>query len=1024
MPNKRTMVGWAMRYHKIIFLVTALLLVAGIAGLLYMPKQEYPSYSILQGVITGVYPGANSTQVAEQLAKPLEEHIFQYKEVKRKATYSQSKDGIVYLYVTLNDNVKNKEEVWAKIRHGLNELKQELPPEVLALIVNSDFGETSALLFSIESGTKTYRQLHEYSEHIEARLRQVPEVSKLTRYGQQDERIAIHLDKDKMALHRIQTSAIMSVLYIQGLKGYAGDIDNGRITVPVYLNTTYQTEQNIANQIIQGDGQSDILQVKDIANVVREYPAPENYIENNGKKCLLMSVEMGVGNDITRFGKELNSILAEESAKLPPDVTLSTIVDQSKVVTESVDSFLVEMLIAVLSVILVTLILMPLRVAGVAATSIPITIFISLGIMYVAGFELNIVTFAALIVVLGLIVDDCIVIVDSYIDHIDHGMSRWHASIMGAQEYFKSLISATLIISITFFPFLFTLTGANKDFMFSFPWTVTITLFVSLAVALLVIPYMQYILIRKGLHNNSKKATKTSFLDRVQTGYDKLLPKLFKHPALPVGIVVLSLALAFLMFSNSKMRMMPLVERDLFAVEIYLPQGSSLNHTAEICDSLKKILSADKRILSVTSFIGTSSPRFHSGYSPNMPAKNYGQFIVNTKSNKATEEVLNEYTDKYAHYFPDAYVYFKQMDNESVRFPVEIRLSGSDVTTLKLMSKELIDKLSRLNEFVWVHNDSENPSSSVYVDIEPLDANRQGISNSSVALELATQNKGFDITSVWEKGYKMNVTLKGISDNAPQLHNIQNTHIPNMIGTPIPLRQIAKVSSDWRDGQINHRNGVFTISVLSDLKRGINPNDIFPKVTEMVDCIKKKSDYREVNVTYGGVSESNDESIPQTLKALLIAIFIIYIVLVFHYKKISLANLTLASTALCFFGAAFGIWITGYEFGITSVLGFVCLVGIVVRNGVILFDYAEMLRKKRRMLVKEAAIEAGKRRMRPIILTSVAASVGVITMLIVGSPLWAPMAAIICFGTIFTMIAILTILPVAYWLVYRKQDLK
>lgn len=1023
MANNIKAVAWAMRYHKVVFLVTALLLIAGIGGLLYMPKQEYPTVTINQGIVAGIYPGANSEQVARQLTKPLEEHLFTYKEVKRKATYSQSKDGIVYVYITLNDNVKNKDEVWAKIRHGLNRLKQELPPEVLALVVDSDFGETSALLFSVESESKTYRQLEGYLEQIESRLRQIPEVSKLTKSGQQKERIAIYLDKGKMAKNGIQVQEIGEVLYTQGLKGYAGDIDNGDMSVPIYLNTANQTEQNIANQIIRGDGQTDILRIKDIANVVREYPTPDNFIKNNGKKCLLMSVEMQVGNDITRFGKELNSILLEEGAKLPSDVKISTIVDQSKVVQKSVDEFLIEMLIAIISVVLVTVFFMPVRVAAVAATSIPITIFISLGIMYAAGFELNVVTFAALIVVLGLIVDDCIVIVDSYIEHLDEGMSRWHASITGAGEYFKSLVSATLIISVTFFPFLITLKGPNKDFMFSYPWTLTITLFVSLAVALFIIPFMQYILIKKGLHKN-KKETKKSFLDRIQSGYDKILPVFFKRPLLTLSILITSVVLAILMLGNAKMRMMPLAERDLFAVEIDLPQGNSLVQTEKVADSLEKILKKDDRILSITSFIGASSPRFHAGYSPNMPSKNYAQFIVNTKSNKATEELLNEYADKYAFHFPRAYVFFKQLDNEVVRYPIEVRLTGADESTLKLISKELITDLSKMDEFLWVHNDAENPSSSVQVDIDQQLANRQGISNNSVAQELGVINKGIDITNVWENDYKMNVTLRGEVDSLRKLNNLGNIYIPNMAGVSVPLNQVAEVSPAWRDGQINTRNGVYTMSVLADLKRDVNPNDIFPNVSNKVDSLLKKDEYKNVEVKYGGVSESNEESIPQTLLALLIAIFIIYFVLVFHYKKISLANLTLASTVLCFFGAAFGIWVTGFEFGMTSVLGFVCLIGIVMRNGIILFDYADKLRKTEKMTVKEAALEAGRRRMRPIVLTSVAASIGVITMLVGGSPLWGPMAAIICFGALFSMVFILTILPVSYWLVYRKQDTK
>lgn len=1021
MANNNTLVGWAMRYHKIIFLVTALLLAAGIFGLKYMPKQEYPSFTILQGVVVGVYPGADSKQVEEQLTKPLEEYLFKYKEVKRKDTYSQSRDGIVYIYVTLNDNIKNKEEVWSKIRHGLNELKQSLPSDVAAISVDSDFGETSSLLFSIESDTKTYRQLEDYLKSIEDRLRKVPAVSKLTKYGQQNEQIAIYLDKEKMVRNGVQTQEVANILYSQGLTAYAGDLENKDVAIPIYLNTAYRVEQQIADQIIRSDADGNILRIKDVANIVREYPKPESYIENNGKRCLLMSVEMEVGNDVTQFGKELNSILTEEKAKLPDDVIVSTIVDQSKVVTESVDNFLLEMLMAIISVIMVTLILMPFRVAGVAATSIPITIFFSLGIMYVAGFELNMVTFAALIVVLGLIVDDCIVIVDGYIDNIDRGISRWHASIMSAQEYFKSLISATLAISITFFPFLFTFKGELKDFVFSFPWTVTITLLVSLAVAILIIPFIQYTLIKKGLHGG--KSTKVSILDRVQSGYNNLLPTLFKYPLIPMGTLVLSIILTFVLFAHSSMRLMPMAERDLFAVEIYLPQGSSLDKTAQVCDSMRNILAKDDRVLSVTSFTGTSSPRFNSGYSPNMPSKNYGQFIVNTKSNKATLEVLDEYANKYAYYFPNAYIYFKQMDNESVRFPIEVRLSGSDEVTLKKMAGDLVNELTTLEGLVWVQTDSENSLPAVYVDVNSLDANRQGIGNSAIATELMSQHKGLDITSVWEKDYKLNVKLKGEGDKG-RLNDVENTYVPTASGTSVPLRQIGKVSAGWREGQINHRNGILTVSVRADLKRGVNANNVFEKVSEKVDVVRSKAEYSNVDIDYGGLAGSDSETIPRIINALLIAIFIIYLILVFHYKKISLANLTLASTILCFFGAAFGIWITGYEFGFTSVLGIVCLLGIVVRNGIILFDHAEHLRKTEKLSVKEAAIESAKRRMRPIILTSTAASMGVITMLVSGSPLWAPMGAVICFGAIFSMVFILTILPVAYWLVYKKTDIK
>lgn len=1019
LANNR-LVNWAMHNYKIVFLMAVLCITAGIYSLVNMPKQEYPTVTVREGLIVGLYPGASPKQVEEKLTKPLENYLFRYKEVNRRKTYSYSKDGVVYVYVELEESVKDMDQAWSKIRHGLIDFKQTLSPDIQAIVVDDNFGDTSALLLTLDSKTKSYRQLGKYMEQLEDRLRTVESVSRVESFGELKEQITVNLDKRKMASYNIPVGALSLDIFTGGLTNDAGAIKSSREVIPIHLKNSVNTIPDLMEKIVYTGPDGNSVRLKDIATVKKDYPQTEGYIEYNGTRSLLLSIEMRDKNDIVHFGHQVKKEIEAFKKELPPDVQLHTVTDQPEVVSQSVTSFLIEMLIAICSVIIVTILLLPFRVAGVAATSIPITIFISLTILYISGFELNIVNFAALMVVLGLIVDDCIVIVDAYLDYLDEGYSRWNASIMSAKEYFKSLVTATLAISITFFPFLFTFNGGLGDFILSFPWTVSITLFVSLGVAVILIPIIQYFLIRKGLHVRGKKKRKT-FLDLVQTFYNRALPCFFKHSGWVFGAVALSFVLAVVMVNHSQMRMMPLAERNMFAVEIYLPDGASLNRTREVADSLRIILEKDKRVTSVTSFIGTSSPRFHTLYAPKIPSDSYAQFIVDTKSDEATNEIVKEDADKYSNYFPDAYVYFKQMDNESTEIPVEIRLSGADDSTLKEYARRIEHDLRRIDGLTWIRDDYGNARPSMEVDRNSVEASRAGVSDGMIARELENEYGGITVGNIWESDYNIPVKLKGLVPDTA-VTPLYNTYVPSMTGHALPLRQVADIHPDWHGSQIARRDGVPTLTVQASLKQGRNVNDLFPAVERVVDKVNAQLHSPDIQIHYGGMKESDAETIPQIVVGLTISLFIIFAILLFHYKKISLALLTLASTTLCFFGAALGIYSSGLEFGITSVLGVVCLFGIIVRNSVILFDYAEMLRKERRMTVKEAAIEAAKRRMRPIVLTSLAASTGVIPMLLGHSPLWAPMAAVICIGVLVSMFFILSVLPVSYWLVYRNHD--
>jgi multidrug efflux pump subunit AcrB len=1019
------MIEWGLKNRQVILLLVAVLFVAGIYSLAVMPKQEQPEFTIRQGVVVGVFPGATSLEVEEQLTKPLERYLFTFTEVKREKTTSKSENGIAYLFVELSDNVKDKNIVWSKIKHGLNLFKSSLPSGVLAVVANDNFGDVASLLLTMESNDKTYREIDGYCDALEDRLRAVPTVANVRRYGSQKEQMTIYVDNEKLAAYGVGSKMLMANLVAQGFTTTSGTLENGEMTAPVHVAESFRTEQEIAGQIIFSTPAGDVVRVKDIGRVVREYPKADSYMTHNGRRCVLLSVEVNPSANIVSFGKEVNNVLDRYKGELPESVNINRIVDQPKVVGDSIDHFLLELLIAICAVILVTMILLPFRVAAVAAMSIPVTIFITLAVMYVAAIPLNMITLAALITVLGMIVDNSIVVVDSYIDKLDAGKERWPSTIRSAQEYFKSILSATLAISITFVPFVMTTTGTIHDFLTHFPWTICITLFVSLIVAMLVIPIFQYFLIKKGIvQSRVKTRHDMSLLDYIQSGYEWLLAKVFAFPKTTVGIALATVVVGALIFIAIPKRMMPIAERDQFAVEIYLPKGSPLEKTAAVCDSLENILRKDGRVKSVSAFIGTSSPRFHIVYAPNMPSKSYGQFIVNTASNEATEELLNDYADRYAFYFPEAYVRFKQLDFQAVDAPIEIRFTGDDIHDLKALAERTGDYLQSLDECLWVRTSFDEPALSVGVELNQAEAGRLGLNRALVSLGIASGLTGMKITDLWEGNYALPVKIEpGRIDRERPVSTLENVQVSGLLGSSVPLRQIGKVLPQWDESTLSHRNGRRTMSVFADIKRGEYASRVFRKVEAWHEASLQNSPLPAgVEMEYGGLTEFEDEVMSPMYLAMVIAMAIIFLILVFHFRKIKLAIIVLLSAALSIFGAAFGVWVLRIDFSAFAILGIIGLVGIIVRNGIIMYDYIEHLREHRNRSVRQAAFEAGKRRMRPIFLTSAAASMGVLPMIISASPMWVGMAAIIFFGTLISMILVVTVLPVVYWLTYKKQD--
>ena len=1005
-----------MRNFRITFLIVGCLFVFGIYALARIPKQEFPEYTIRQGVVVGVYPGATAEEVEEQLAKPLEQFLMTYKEVKRAKTTSTSQNGMCYVMVELNDDVNDKDEVWSKVKHGLAAFKMQLPAGVAAVVTNDDFGDTSALLITLESDTRSYRELKGYMDDLSDRLRRIESVSNLRPYGVQQEQISVYVDPERLAAYGIGEKTLSAALAAQGLTPLGGSVSNAETETPIHIAPSLAGEREVAEQIVWSDPEGHVLRVKDVARVVREYDDPDSYIRNNGHRCVLLSLEMQAGNNIVEYGREVDEVLhAFIEEELPADVSVQRIADQAKVVGDSVHSFLRDLFVAMAIIIVVMMLLFPLRSAIVAALTIPMSTFISVGMMYLCGIPLNTVTLAALVVVLGMIVDNSIVVIDGYLDYLGRGHSRWFAAVESAQEFFPSLLLATICICMIFYPILFTMTGMMGDFLTWFPWTITINLMVSLLLAVMVIPFLE-ILIIPAVH--VRRDGRRSFTDRVHDVYRRVLAWTFRHGWLTISLGAASVVVSLLIATQLKFRMVPFADRDQFAVEIYLRPDTPLERTGAVADSVYRALRADERVKSVTSFVGCSSPRFQMSYAPQIAGKNYAQFIVNTTSVGDTEAILDEYADAWADRFPEAYVKFKQLDYQNVP-SLEFRFYGSDIDSLRAAADRLMARMRQMPELQWVHTDYEDPRAIAEVRLDPVTASQLGITRTVVAANMALASGDVAVGSVWEGDYRLPVVLKRDARLGERsLSDIGDTYVSSPVpGVSVPLRQIADVEPAWSQSKIVHRNGMRCITVTADLKRGANAMRMTSRISRMLkDEIPLPPG---VETELGGAHEFDAETLPPIAAGLSISLVIIFFFVLVNFRKFGITLVVMASMSLCLFGAMVGLWIADFTIGLTSVLGFITLLGMIVRNVILMYQHAEDKRKVCHWSGKLAAYDAGKRRMVPIFLTTATTAVGVVPMMLGGSTFWAPVGVTIFAGGIGSLILVVTILPVLYSKIYK-----
>jgi multidrug efflux pump subunit AcrB len=1013
----------SLKHKQVTISVLLLFFIIGVNSLLNMPRREDPKITVRQGLVIAWFPGASSAQVEDQVTHKLEQYLFQFEEIRKGKTYSTTQDGFVVVNVELNANVKAPDEFWNKLRHQLLVAKQiDFPTGVRGPVVNSDFGDTEAMVIGIESDSASYEQLKEYTEILEDHVRTVPAASKIKRIGEQKEQIVVTATSQQLAQYGLTLDNVANLLQSQNAVNPTGDIKNGNSKTPIYTKGYYNTEEQIANQIIGSSKTGEVIRLGDITKLERTYEEPTSKITVDGHKAMMISVQMHEGNNIVQFGEEVKEKLSEVSALLPANVKINTIVNQPQVVDENVSHFIHEFFLAIISVVVVVIFLLPFRIAAVAATAIPMTIAVTFALMHAFGIELHQVSLAALIVVLGMVVDDAIVIADNYVELLDAGVERWTAAWRSASDLLIPVFGATITIIASFMP-LVILTGTVGEFIHALPVTVAISLATSFLVAMVFTPLLCYVFIKKGLHShseNDQKKKKSSFLDKMQSGYDWLQQLCVKYPKTTIVSSLVPIVLALLLFNYGvRQKFFPSAERNQFVVELWMPTGTQLSKTEQSILKIQGIVQKDTRVTSYATFIGTSAPRFYYNFDPEFPVTNYAQILINTTTEEATLALSKELTQNLGKVVPEGTPQVKLMQQgQPLKAPVEVRVVGDDINVLKRLGDQVEGILRKTKGSLLVHNDYREDYYGVDIRMKE-EAERLGFTSQSISKMAYTGFTGAPVTTMYKGNNPIDVVFRFDENQRHSTNNLLDMYVASpATGASVQLRQIANINTAWHTGRIVHRNGVRTFTVRSETTADVLPSELLKAIQPEISRIQLPTGY---TINYGGEDENQRETFSQMITALMISLVLIFFILLFQFGNVKEASIIMLTIPLSLFGAFFGLYITHNNFGFTAFVGLVSLSGIVVRNAIILVDHTNLLLKEG-MDIRTAAIESGKRRLRPIFLTAMAAAIGVLPMIISGSPMWSPLASVIAFGVVWSMITALLTVPVLYMSWVKPKD--
>lgn len=1016
--------------------IIAILLVAafGVSNYFKMERDSMPPYTVrFASVVTG-FPGASPIEVESLVTDPLEEVIREIPQLKTIS--SESRPGLSVITLELITDVRGSslQSVWTHLRNKVADSRMNLPENIMGPIVkDEDIGTVYGIILGVTGDGVSYNLLEEYAKDAREQLLLLPDVSKIKYGGVQQERIYIEFEDKELAHYGVDLNKIKNIIYASNILLPGGEVNIGRQRITLVPSGSFNSLEDLKKIMIPTVGGSFIYLEDLTKEIYRDYVAPrEKVVKINGRPAIALFLSLKDGANIVRMGKEVDSYVEQINKRLPVGVELIRSASQDRVVNGQVNDFLVNLVQSIIIVLAVMLLFLGFRTGSLVASLLPMVILSSFFFLGLLGLGFNKVSLAALIISLGLLVDNGIVVSESILVSIKKGMTTKEASIYTGKVLVIPLLISSLTTSVAFLPFALANTPMGEISSQLF-WVVSTTLFASWVLAFTLIPMLAILIVKSGNQSKGKWGVMVDeAIINANLWYNKLLVRVLKKPARFLSLIVALFVLALFSIQFIPFKLVPDSNRNLVTVDIQLPSGTQIEYTEGVANDIgnfidKNLLvkskgsARERGILDYSAFIGEGPEPYDLGYFKNEAKSSYAHLLLNTTGDKDNDYIIAQVDSFCINNIPDADIRVNRLTGAGASgTPVEIRISGSDPDRLQYISEQIKDKLRTVKGTKNI-NDNWGPKiKKLYVDIDSDKARRAGLTNIETAMALNSGMSGLKVGEYREDDKRIPIFLKsdyGRENNIEELtaFNIYSAQA----GRYVPLAEIATISTEWQFSKIIRKDLKRSLTVGAHLTEGYTASDVFK---EMGSYMKEQKSTWDVGYDYefGGEDEDKAENLGAIFANLPLAFFIIIFLLVLQFNSIRKTIIIAISIPLGMIGVVVGWFIGGSFVSFFGVLGVIALAGIVVNNAIILIDRIDVeLVEDPDADQRDLIIRAAHNRFRPVLLTTLTTSLGMLPLWFSGDLLWEPLALAIIFGLLFATVITLLYVPVLYRLFYK-----
>lgn len=1019
--KKFNLADWALRHKSIIYYFIAVLLTFGIFSFTHMGRMEDPDFTMRTMVVGVSWPGASPQQMSDQVTDKLEEKLRDLPGVDYTKSFTDGSKSVIYINLK-EDLPSNKiRPAWEEARNMINDEWKSLPSGVQGPSINDRFDDVYGTIYALSGDEFSYEEKRQQAENLKRQLLSVPNVKKITLIGVQEKSLDVTINKDKLASYQVSTQQLLTALKQQSAMVPAGMVNTDTNNVYLRINGVFDSVDAVKNMPIRINNQT--IRLGDIADVTMTYKdpsSPQFYYE--GKPAIGIAISMDAGANNIEFGKAIDTKLKELKTTIPAGLSLDQVSNQPHIVKESIGDFSQSLFEAIAIVLLVSFASLGIRTGIVVALTIPVVVSTTFVLMYENGIYLHKVSLGALILALGLLVDDAIIVVEMMSVKLEEGFNHWRAATFAYESTAFPMLSGTLITCAGFLP-LALAEGMVAEFTKSLSIVVFMALILSWIASVLVSPVLGYKIIEnKDEKPESEWTRRDHIMHRLKTvfyaRFEILLHWALGHHKAVLLLTLGAFILSLLSFPLIKQEFFPSSTRSEIIVSMQFPQSSSIDYTQNQAKSLDALLKDNEHIDHFTTYVGEGSPRFVLTLEPELPRANFMQTIIVTKSLEDRDALFKDLQDQLNDQYPSALInmQFVQIGPPS-KYPVMLRVSGPDASEVKTIANDVKAKMQEDKDLHNIAFDWPDTEPVAQIHIDPDKARMLGINSYAVSLHLQSLLSGTKSGEYYEGNQTIPVTFRLSGNENHNLAALSSLPIQTGNGSYVPLSQIATISMSQEEGIIWHRNMMPTISIHANVGPGVLGN------AKTKEIYNKLAEYRQdlptgYTIDLDGSAEKSVTAVQKLLMPMPIMLFAIMTILMFQLKRIALMFMALFTAPLGLIGVVLALNITRTPLGFMAILGIIALSGMIIRNSIILLDQIEIHRAEGQS-AREAIINSATLRFRPIMLTAIAAILGMIPLM--GSVFWSPLAIAFSGGLLVATILTLIVLPVMYATWYKVK---